>query len=109
MATYSNLELDHYYLIKETEDTDITLVQPVMETGECFLILHLDEIETTVWKKKDDDIAEIIEELSEEQVAEFESLFEDDEDDNWNFEEPDYDFEEEEEEENEEENEPEEK
>lgn len=90
MATYTNLSLDHYYLIKETEGSEITLVQPVMETERCLLILHVDEIETTIWKKKDDAVFEIIEELTEEQVAEYESLF-DDNDDDWDFEEADYD------------------
>ena len=39
MATYANLELDHYYLIKETESDEITLVQPVLETIKTFLVV----------------------------------------------------------------------
>jgi hypothetical protein len=89
MATYANLELDHYYLIKETESEDITLVQPVLETVKTFLILQIDEVETTVWKKKDDVIFEVIEELTPDQVAEYEDLFED-EDEEWSFDDLEY-------------------
>ena len=81
MATYSNLELDHYYLIKETEGNEIILVQVVLETAKSLLLLHIDEIESTVWKKKDDVVFEIVEELTQEQVDEYEDLFEDEEDD----------------------------
>jgi DNA-directed RNA polymerase delta subunit len=90
MATYANLELDHFYLIRETEGGEITLVQVVLETAKSFLLLHIDEIETTAWKKKDDFVFEIVEELPQEQVAEYEDLFEDDDDD-WNFNEIEYD------------------
>jgi hypothetical protein len=102
MATYTNLSIDSYYLIREEEGGEITLVQPVMETNQCLLILQIDEIETTVWKKKDDTVFEIIEQLTEEQVAEYENLFED-EDEAWDIDEPDYDFDDEEEDEEEEE------
>jgi len=93
MATYENLELDHYYLIRETEGGDITLTQVVLETAKSLLLLHIDEVETTVWKKKDDFVFEIIEELTQEQVEEYEDLFEDDDDD-WNFNEIEFDEEE---------------
>jgi hypothetical protein len=94
MATYSNLEINHYYLVRENADGEIILVQPIMETDNCFLLLHLDEIEITVWKKKESNIAEIIEELTEMQVAEYENLFEDEED-NWGFDDEELDEEEE--------------
>lgn len=80
MATYNELELEHYYLVRETEGGEIVLVQPIMETAKCFLVLTIDEVETTAWKKKEDSIAEIIEELTEEQVEEFEEIFEEDDD-----------------------------
>ena len=84
MATYENLELDHYYLIRETEGGEITLTQVVLETAKSLLLLHIDEVETTAWKKKDDFVFEIVEELTQEQVDEYEDLFEDDDED-WNF------------------------
>ncbi len=84
MATYENLQLDHYYLIRETEGAEITLTQVVLETAKSLLLLHIDEVETTAWKKKDDFVFEIVEELTQEQVDEYEDLFEDDDED-WNF------------------------
>ncbi len=64
-----------------------------METSQCLLILHVDEFESTIWKKKEETVYEIIEELTEEQVAEYESLFdEDEEEEAWDIEEADYDF-----------------
>ncbi len=91
MAAYKNLELDHYYLIREEEGGEIALVQPVMETEKCFLILDIDEIETTHWKKKEDAIFEIVEELTEEQVEEYEAIFDED-DEEWGLEETEYGF-----------------
>ncbi|HWB24284.1 MAG TPA: hypothetical protein VG738_02340 [Chitinophagaceae bacterium] len=100
MATYNELTPGNYYLIQEGEETGIELVQPVMETGKCLLMLYIDEVETTMWKKKEAKIFEIVEELSAEQVAQYEDLFEDDEEDAeaWELEDAEYDYEEEEEE-----------
>lgn len=80
MATYNELTLESYYLIREKDIKEIALVQPVMETGKCVLLLYIDEVETTMWKKKEDKLDEIIEELTEEQVAEYENLFDGEED-----------------------------
>ncbi len=94
MATYNDLELDHYYLVQETETAEIMLVQPVMATSQCLLILQIDEVEMTFWRKKVTPVFEIVEELNEEQVAEYESLFEDDNDyEDWETEETDYELE----------------
>lgn len=105
MANYTDLLLDHYYLIREKEGGEITLIQVVLETAKSLLLLEIDEVESTFWKKKDDFVFEIVEELTPEQVAEYEDLFED-EDDEWDFNEIEFeddDTEEDEEEEDEEE------
>jgi len=100
MATYNQLELEHYYLVRETAGGEITLVQPIMETAKCFLVLTIDEVETTAWKKKEDSLAEVIEELTEEQVEEFEEIFDEDDDISaWQEDDEEFDFDEEEEEE----------
>jgi len=103
MATYNELEQDGYYLIREKEGADIILVQPLMQTAQCWLLTHIDEIEMTIWKKKDDIIFEIIEQLTDEQVFAYQQLFDGEEDDysTWEDEEPGYSFEEEEEDEDE--------
>jgi len=81
METYSDLQLNRFYLIKESEMEAIILVQPLMETDNCLLLINLDEYENTFWKKKTDELFELVDELSDEQLAEYEILFEDEEDD----------------------------
>jgi hypothetical protein len=81
MATYGDLLVNGFYLIKQDETDEIILVQPLMETDACLLLLNLDEYENTFWRKKTDDLFELVDELTDEQLAEYEILFEDDEDD----------------------------
>jgi len=81
MATYADLKINGFYLIKESETEEIVLVQPLMETEACLLLMNLDEYENTFWRKKTDALHELVDELTDEQLAEYEILFEDDEDD----------------------------
>ena len=83
MPTYANLEVNGFYLVRETEEDEIILIQPVMETNECFLLLQYNDYETIFWRKKDDVLTEIIEELTDEQVEEYENLFEDEDDEDY--------------------------
>jgi hypothetical protein len=83
MATYEDLFIDHFYLVREHADEDIVLIQPAMETNLCVLIMHYDDYETTYWRKKEDPIFEIVEELNDEQVEEYENLFEDEDEEDW--------------------------
>ncbi len=81
MKTYADLSLNRHYLLIESEGESIVLIEPILSTENCFLnVLHDDE-ESTFWRKKSDPIFEIVEELTEEQFNEFETLFEDDEED----------------------------
>ena len=76
MKTYDELQVNHFYLIKENEGEEIVLIEPILETEHCFLlVLHTDN-ESTFWRKKTDEIYELIEELSEESQAEYDTLFE---------------------------------
>jgi hypothetical protein len=82
MSTFSELQQDTYYLVRETEDDELMLVKPVMETGRCILIVGNDgESEYTFWKEKDDELFEIVDELTDEQGELYESLFEDEDED----------------------------
>ena len=81
MATYADLKINGFYLIKEDESDEIVLVQPLMETDACLLLMNLDEYENTFWRKKTDALHELVDELNDEQLAEYEILFEDDEED----------------------------
>ena len=82
MSTYSDLQQDVYYLIKETEDDELMLVKPLMTTSRCILIAANDgDSEYSFWKELADEVFEIVDELTEEEAELYESLFEDDEDD----------------------------
>jgi len=80
MANYKDLLLDTRYLIKEFEGDSILLVEPIMITNECCLILIHDDVDSIVWKKQSDEILEIIEELTTAQSNEYDEMFEEDED-----------------------------
>jgi hypothetical protein len=86
MATYNELLPTSYYLIQENENSSLELVYVMMTTGKCVLIEYQDDDQTMSWFKKTDEIFEITEQLTEEQAVIFESLFEDeeDEDGDWN-------------------------
>ncbi len=114
MATYADLTLDMYYLIRDTAEDEIELVCPIFETGNCFLLRSYTPLPEDFWKKKSDTIAEIIEELDDDKIIEFKSIYgsgddeddyyddEDDDEDNYYYddedEEDDEDFEEDDEE-----------
>jgi len=85
MATYSELTIGRYYLITENVGEELVLVQPMLETNAAvFLILHDAEEEVTYWRKKDDQIFEILEELTDEEALAYELLFDEDEaDEDW--------------------------
>lgn len=85
MSTYSELIIGRYYLITENEGEELVLVQPMLETNAAvFLILHDAEDEITYWRKKEDAIFEILEELTDEEALAYELLFDNDQaDEDW--------------------------
>lgn len=74
MATYSDLELNKSYLIIESEGDEIQMITPLMETDSCVLIELSDYEDDYVWRKKYDDFFELVDELSDEQVEEYETI-----------------------------------
>lgn len=85
MSTYSDLIIGRYYLITEVDGEELILVQPMLETNSAmFLILHDAEDEITYWRKKEDPIFEILEELTDEEALAYELLFDEDQaDEDW--------------------------
>ncbi len=86
MATYNDLEIDKYYLIMEGEHGEVDLVYVLMQTNNAVFLELEDGEETLVWKKKNDSIFEIVDELTEDQADLYESIAyneEDDEDFDW--------------------------
>ena len=86
MPVFNDLSIEKKYLINEYDGDNVLLVEPIMKTESCVLILIHEDVESIVWKKLNDTIFEIIEELSEEKVEEYELLFEEDEEDDFELE-----------------------
>lgn len=74
MATFQELEIDKFYLVKLKENEDIKLVQVAMQTEKCVLVYEFGEEDATFWKKKDEYISEVVEELTDEAIDEYETL-----------------------------------
>ncbi|MCY7420927.1 MAG: hypothetical protein LH478_04195 [Chitinophagaceae bacterium] len=74
MAIFQDLEVDNFYLLKMSENDSIKLVQVAMATEKCVLVYEFGEADSSFWKKKDDTIFEIVEELTEEAIDEYEAL-----------------------------------
>ena len=78
MPVFNDLKLDTKYLINEFDGDVILLVEPIMKTDSCILILIHEDVETFLWKKLNDDIFDIVEELTEEKSEEYDALFTED-------------------------------
>jgi hypothetical protein len=86
MPVFNDLSIEKKYLINEYDGDNVLLVEPIMKTESCVLILIHEDVESIVWKKLNDTIFEIIEELSEEKVEEYELLFEEDDENDFEIE-----------------------
>ncbi len=86
MPVFNDLSIEKKYLINEYDGDNVLLVEPILKTESCVLILIHEDVESIVWKKLNDTIFEIIEELSEEKVEEYELLFEEDDEDDFEIE-----------------------
>lgn len=80
MPVFNELSLDKKYLINEFDGDQVLLVEPIMKTESCVLILIHEDVETFQWKKLNDEIFDVIEELTEEKSDEFDALFEEEDD-----------------------------
>ena len=76
MWHYRSLHAGCYYLIKEKENATIHMVYVAMTTDKCVLIEYQQPESVLRWFSKEDEIAEVIEQLSEEHAQTYEELFE---------------------------------
>ena len=74
MYTYDLLESGCYYLVREKEDSDITLIKVAVESDHCLFIQRFDDPTETEWKLKKDALHDIIECLSDEAVKAWEKI-----------------------------------
>jgi hypothetical protein len=75
MYTYDLLEKGCHYLIREKQDDPITLIKVAVETDHCLFIQRFDDPTLTEWKLKKDELADIIECLTDEAVKEWEEHY----------------------------------
>ena len=83
MANFSDLTLGNFYLIQENEGEEIALLEVLMFTDNAVLLMHHDDYETSVWRKKTDPIFEIVDELTEEQLEAYDELYEEEMDEDF--------------------------
>jgi len=76
MPIFKDLTVGKKYLINEFDGDQVLLIEPIMVTEFCMLVVLHEDVETVQSKKLNDEIFEIIEELSEEKDQEYEDLFE---------------------------------
>ncbi len=75
MYTYDLLENGCHYLVKEKENSEISLIRVAVETDHCFFIQRFDDLSKTSWKLKRDELFDIIECLSDEAVKAWEEHY----------------------------------
>lgn len=80
MYSYELLEKGCYYLVKEKEDSAVTLIKVAVESDYCLFIERFDEPMETEWKLKKDALHDIIECLSDETVKAWETHYKSNED-----------------------------
>jgi hypothetical protein len=88
MYSYALLERDCYYLIQEKEESPIELVKVNFETDYCLYLSKFSDSTLLEWKKKSDDIFEILELLDDDKVKEWQNVQKDSEG-TYNYEEDD--------------------
>ena len=87
MANFNDLTIGNFYLVVENEGEQIALLEPLMHTDNAVLLMHHDDYETSIWRKKNDSIFEIVDELSMDQLDNYDALFEDEDKEDDDFEE----------------------
>jgi len=80
MYTYDLLETGCYYLVKEKEDSVITMIKVAVESDHCLFIQRFDDLMATEWKLKKDGLHDIIECLSDEAVKKWEEQYQNNQD-----------------------------
>mgnify|MGYP000276782096 FL=1 len=87
MANFNDLTIGNFYLVVENEGEQIALLEPLMHTDNAVLLMHHDDYETSIWRKKNDSIFEIVDELSMDQLDNYDALFEEEDEEDEDFEE----------------------
>jgi hypothetical protein len=77
MYSYALLEKNCYYLIQETEDSPVSLIKVNLETEQCMFVSRYADEQLNEWKKKGDQIFDILELVSDDKIKDWESIYND--------------------------------
>ncbi len=77
MYSYALLEKNCYYLIQETEDSPVNLIKVNLETEQCMYVSRYADEQLNEWKKKGDQIFDILELVSDDKIKDWESIYND--------------------------------
>ncbi|MBE2231678.1 MAG: hypothetical protein IAE96_13595 [Chitinophagaceae bacterium] len=80
MFTYELLEKGCFYLVREKEESGISLIRVAVESDHCVFLQHFDEPMETSWRLKKDPLFDIIECLSDEAVRDWKEFYQRSED-----------------------------
>jgi len=80
MYSYDLLEKGCYYLVKEKEDSPISLIRVAVESDHCLYIQKYDHTMDADWKLKRDPLHDIIECLSDDAVKAWHEHYQNSED-----------------------------
>lgn len=80
MYSYGLLEPGCYYLVQVKMESPISLIKVTSETDYCMYVFTYDDQLVTGWKRKSDQIYDIIECLSDQAVEDWEKQYNNSED-----------------------------
>lgn len=75
MFSYGLLEPGCHYLIQEKEGSEIKLIKVAVESDHCLFVMSYDDPVVTEWKRKTDQIYDIVECLTDATVKEWETHY----------------------------------
>ncbi len=80
MVTYSDLSAGSFYLLRDQPSAAIQLVSVLALTDKCILLRSYGQEDHDFWKKNDEPVAELIEELDYDSAAAILSVYNEEED-----------------------------
>ena len=80
MYSYALLEPGCYYLVQEKENSPIELIRVAVESDNCLYIFKYKDQTLTEWKRKTDELEDILECLSDDMVESWQKEYNSNED-----------------------------
>ena len=80
MYSYALLEPGCYYLVQEKENSPIELIRVAVESDHCMYVFKYKDETLTEWKRKTDELQDILECLTDEMVESWQTQYNSSED-----------------------------